>query len=193
MTENNLSLEFKTEIIREKINRKFPKSQLHRSNYEEIFEVDTPKFKQFSEVADKTFFYDHKISIIKVPILLSLILVFIVKVFHKEIYEKSTESIAFWSIIIISMIIMIFTYVFFFKRKSICVKTTKEFLIINSKKKVLWTEILTTGIYKIAGIGQMETLVIIGTVNEIFRINVTESEISAKDLIQIINIHKNVT
>ncbi|MFC7773849.1 hypothetical protein [Flavobacterium sp. GCM10027622] len=193
MVEIDLSLELQTEFIRKKISKKFPKSPLHSSSYEEIFEVHNSRFKTFSEVSNKTFFYNHKIAFIKLIILIPLILVFVINDFYKEIYENTTKSIAFWSIIVLLIILIVFTYAFFFKRKSVCIKTTNEFLIINSKKKVLWTDILITGIFKIPVVHQMETIVIIGTINEIFEVNITESEITAKDLIQIINMHKNVT
>jgi hypothetical protein len=193
MDNNEINHSFDIELIREKIRKRYFKSSIYHTEYREVLKIENSRFKKLTEVSEKTFLYDHKITSIKLMVILPLILFFIIFDYYDEIYRKTTESLAFWAVIILLTLNLLNLYAFVYKRKSVCVKTTKDFLIINSRNKVAWREILTTGIFTIPQQNEIQTLVIIGTIKKIFTINCTESELSAEDLIQIINLHKNAT
>ncbi|MEO8253310.1 MAG: hypothetical protein ABI554_02900 [Flavobacterium sp.] len=192
MDNNVINHNFHVELIREKIRKRYFKSSIYFTDYKEVLEAENSRFKNITEVSEKSFFNDTKITCIKLIVILTLILLFVIFDYHDEIFKKTTASLSFWAVIILLTLNLFSLFVLIFKRKSVCIKTTKDFLIINSKRKIAWKEILITGIFTIPHQG-LQTLVIIGTIKKIFTINCTDSEISADDLIQIINIHKNAT
>ena len=192
MDNNQITHNYQLELIREKIKKRYFKSSIYCTNYREVLEVENSRFKNLTEVSEKSFFNDSKVAFIKLIVVLTLILFIVVFDYHDEIFGKKTASFSFWAVIFLLALNLFTLYGFFFKRKSVCIKTTNDFLIINSSKKVAWKEILTTGIFTIPQQG-LQTLVIIGTIKEIFTVNCTDSELSAEDLIQIIILHKNAT
>lgn len=192
MDNNQTNHNYHVELIREKIKKRYFKSSIYYTNYREVLEVENSRFKNLTEVSEKSFFNDSKVAFIKLIVVLALILFIVIFDYHDEIFEKKTASFSFWAGIFLLALNLFTLYGFFFKRKSVCIKTTNDFLIINTSKKVAWKEILITGIFTIPQQG-LQTLVIIGTIKKIFTVNCTDSELSAEDLIQIIILHKNAT
>ncbi|EJL64326.1 hypothetical protein [Flavobacterium sp. CF136] len=192
MDNNKINYNLHVELIREKIRKRYFKSSIYCTNYREVLEVENSRFKNLTEVSEKSFFNDSKVTFIKLMVILTLFLLFVIFDDYDEIYRKTTASLSFWAVIFLLTLNLFSLFGFVFKRKSVCIKTTNDFLIINSRKKVAWKEILTTGIFTIPQQG-LQTLVIIGTIKKIFTVNCTDSELSAEDLIQIINLHKNAT
>jgi hypothetical protein len=95
MDNNEINYNLNVELIREKIRKRYFKSSIYCTNYREVLEVENSRFKNLTEVSEKSFFNDSKVTFIKLMVILTIILLFVIFDYHDEIYRKTTESLAF--------------------------------------------------------------------------------------------------
>lgn len=185
----------KIESVREDIDKKFNRNNYFNRNisshfYEEIIDVEDSKFKSRSEVQNETFLTNNY-KFLKALIYISIFWIVLIINDHKKIAEPKTNPFEFWLFVVLTFLVLYMTYYSAFKKKKKFLETTEEYLIINSKKKVDWKDILITGTLTINYRYGREKRVILGTMNEIIIINRENSNLSTSDIIQIINLNKN--
>ncbi len=180
---------WKVESLRGEINRKFIRNSY--SHYVEVFEVTNSKFNNYDEVANRIFLTNNKKFIYPLIVLAILLCIILFEKWEK-IISNQMNSVDFWFLTINLLLIVFMLYYTFLKKKTKFLETSQECLIINSKKKLNWNDILITGILNIHDGNGARQKIVLGTFEKITTINMSNTDLSTEDIIQIINLHKNV-
>ena len=180
---------WKVESLREDINRKFFKNSSR--HYIEVSEVTNSKFNSYNEVANKIFLTNNN-KFVRPLIVFTILLCVILFYNWKKIISHEMISVELWFLIITLSLILFMLYYTFIKKKTKFLETSLECLIINSNKQLKWNDILITGILYIHDGNGARQKVVLGTLEKIITINMDNTDLSPEDIIQIINLHKNV-